>query len=51
MNHVYTIKDKAQETVLQTIKDFVSYVQRRWGYVIKIFFLDGERTLGKEWDN
>jgi hypothetical protein len=51
MNHVYTIKDKTQETVLQTIKDFVSYVRRRWGYVIKIFFLNGERTLGKEWDN
>jgi hypothetical protein len=51
MNHVYTIKDKSQGVVLQTIKDFVSYVRRRWGFEIKIFFLDGERSLGKGWEN
>jgi hypothetical protein len=50
MNHVYTIKDKRQGTVLQTIKDFISYVWRRWGYKVKIFFLNGERSLGDEWD-
>jgi hypothetical protein len=44
------MEDKSQGTVLQTIKDFVSYVRRRWGYEVKVFFLDGERSLGKEWE-
>lgn len=51
INHVYTIKDKSQETVLQTIKDFASYIQRQQNYKVKIFFLNGEQSLGKEQDN
>jgi hypothetical protein len=51
MNHVYILPNKTQETVLRTIQDFTAFIQRRWDLIIRIFQLDGEKSLGRKWDS
>jgi hypothetical protein len=51
MNHVYILPNKDQETVLRTIQDFTTYIKRRWGLTIRIFQLDGEKSLGRKWNS
>jgi hypothetical protein len=51
MNHVYILPNKTQETILRTIQDFTAFIQRRWDLIIRIFQLDGEKSLGLKWTN
>jgi hypothetical protein len=50
MHHVYILFDKAQGTLVRTIKDFYAYINQRWGCKISIFHTDGEKGLGLKYD-
>ena len=51
MNHVYVLPNKTQEAVLRTIQDYVAYIRIRWDYQVRVFQLDSEKALGREWDS
>ena len=51
MNHVYTQKTKTQDETVQTIKDFVALIQRRYNRKVKILHIDGETALGNDFDD
>ena len=44
MNFVYTLPTKSLLT--DTIQQFAAFIRRRFGYEIKVFHTDNERTLG-----
>jgi GAG-pre-integrase domain/Subtilase family len=48
LNFVYTLATKSLLT--STIQQFTAFVHRRFGFEIKIFHSDNERTLGKKFD-
>ena len=47
MNHVYSLSDKEQSTILRTLKEFVAFVQTRYNCTVHGFRSDDERGLGK----
>ena len=47
MNHVYSLSDKEQSTILRTLKEFVAFVQTRYNCTVRGFRSDDERGLGK----
>jgi len=49
MNHVYTQSRKS--LTLQTIKEFTAFVRRQYGQAVQIIHLDGETSLGNDFDN
>ena len=48
MNHVYTLSDKKESTLLKAIKQFVAFVKTRYNCTVQGFRTDGERSLGKK---
>ncbi len=50
MNHVYILPNKRQETLMNTVQDFIAYVKTRWEYTVRIFHMDGERGLQTQFD-
>ena len=48
LNFVYTLPTKSLLT--STIQQFTAFVRRRFGFKIKIFHSDNERTLGENFD-
>jgi hypothetical protein len=51
MNFVYALPNKRQETILQTIRDFVQYAKVRWNRIVRIIRRDNESGLGKQYSN
>ena len=47
MNHVYSLSDKEQATLLRVLKEFVAFIKTRYNCTIRGFRSDGERGLGK----
>ena len=50
MNHIYILRNKNQESVISTLQSFVHMVNTRFGYIVRIFRHDNDRSLGKKWD-
>lgn len=48
MNHVYTLPRKSLS--FQTVLNFTAFVKRRYKFEVQIFRLDGETSLGKEFE-
>ena len=46
MNHVYTLTNKREATLLKIIKELVAFVQTRYGCTVRVLRSDGERSLG-----
>ena len=51
LNHVYMLTNKRQQTLLQTTKDLVAMVERRFGCTVATLRSDGEAGLGHLFDN
>ena len=49
MNHVFTKPKKSM--TLSTIKEFETWISRRYNQLIRIIRVDGERSLGKDFDD
>ncbi len=48
MNHVYTLSNKKESTLLKTLKQFTAFVKTRYNCTIQGFRTDNERSLGKK---
>lgn len=48
MNFVYTLRGKDQTT--RPIKEYAGYVHRQYQQLIQIFRIDGERSLGRKFN-
>ena len=48
MNFVYTLSDRTEDSVLTTVRQFVVFIKRQFGYQIKAFKTDNESVLGNE---
>jgi hypothetical protein len=48
MNFVYTLSDRTEDSVLTTVRQFVVFIERQFGYQIKAFKTDNESALGNE---
>jgi hypothetical protein len=51
MNHVWILPNKSQQALMQAIRDFAAWVRTRWDLKIRIFQLDGEKALGRDWQS
>jgi hypothetical protein len=51
MNHVYTLNNKKEGTLLKALKEFVTFVKTRYNCTVRGFRTDGERSLGKKFQN
>src|SRR5947207_303240 len=49
MNHVFTKPKKSM--TLSTIKEFEAWISRQYNQLIQIIRVDGERSLGKDFDD
>ena len=45
MNYVTILQDKKQNTLIKAIRNFIIQVNNRYGYNVKIFYKDNERSL------
>ncbi len=44
MHYVYIIRTKKESPV--TVRTFLQIIQRQWNTTVKVFHLDGEKSLG-----
>ena len=51
MNHVYTLSNKREMTLLRHLKEFVTFVQTRYDCTVWILRSDGEKSLGDNFTN
>lgn len=50
MNHLYTLHNKKQTTMLQNLRGFAAFVKRQFGINVRTWRTDGEASLGGEVD-
>jgi len=48
LNVVYTLPDRTQKSILTTIQHFVAFIERQFGYKVKVFKTDNDSALGKQ---
>ena len=46
MNHIYTLPNKREVTLLKILKEFVAFVKTRYDCTVRVLRSDGERSLG-----
>jgi hypothetical protein len=46
INHVYTLSNKREMTLLRYVKEFVTFVKTRYDCTVRVLRSDGERSLG-----
>jgi hypothetical protein len=51
MNHVYTLTNKRQTTLVNILKEFTAFVQTRYDCTVRRLRTDGEKSLGDDFTN
>src|SRR5436190_9855505 len=51
MNHVKTLNNKKEGTLLKALKEFVAFVKTRYNCTVHGFHTDGERALGMKFQD
>jgi hypothetical protein len=50
MDHVFPLNNTGQATLIKVLKEFVTFVQTRYSCTVRTLRSDGEKGLGKDFD-